>query len=133
LPIRQHRLQSRTASNMPLIYLNLVILVIVTTIVVARVAFIGSNNASKDRTGVGIHMVKRDVDYDENDTDSDEGFFFSIANFFRRRKHDDDKPDSITTFDIFRLLDEKYAMKQFYCVINEDPCDAVGMRLKGKM
>lgn len=44
----------------------------------------------------------------------------------------DAKPDFITTFDIIRLLDERYAMKQFYCVVNEDTCDSVGLRLKGR-
>nr|WMS58732.1 chemosensory protein gene 1 [Neotoxoptera formosana] len=115
--------------------LNSVILMTVTTVVVAHAAFAGtaaaSASATDDGPGSDIRLVKRDVNYDENDSESEEGFFFSITNFFGHRKHnDDDKPDFITTFDIIRLLDEKYAMKQFYCVINEDPCDAVGMRLK---
>lgn len=130
MPIRQHRL-SRTASNMSSFCLNAVILMTVTTVVLAHAAFTGSTTLN-DKPGSDIRLVKRDVDYKENDSDSEEGFFFTITNFFGRRRHDDDdKPDFITTFDIFRLLDEKYAMKQFYCVINEDPCDAVGLRLKG--
>lgn len=62
-------------------------------------------------------------------------FFYRVTHFFQHhdKKDDDDdeeKPDFITTFDILKLLDEQYAMQQFYCVINEDPCDEVGMRLK---
>jgi len=104
----------------------------ITTVVVAHAAFARST-AFDDGLSSNFHLVKRDVDYDENSVESDEGFFFSFANFFGRKKKsdDDDKPDFVTTFDIIRLLDEKYAMKQFYCVINEDPCDAVGLRLKG--
>lgn len=99
------------------------------TVVVAHVAF-AQTTASDDGPGSDIRLIKRDANYDENDSESEEGFFFSITNFFKHRKHTDDKPDFITTFDIIRLLNEKYAMKQFYCVINVDPCDAVGMRLK---
>lgn len=58
----------------------------------------------------------------------DSGFFF-IPNFWS--SSDESKPDFITTFDLFRLLNQDYAMKQFYCVINQDPCDSVGLRLKG--
>ncbi|XP_016661164.1 uncharacterized protein LOC100162203 [Acyrthosiphon pisum] len=112
--------------------LNSVILMTVTTVMVALVTFTGCT-ASDDRPGMSdIRLAKRDADHKENNADSEEGFFFSLTNFFGRSKHDedDDKPDFITTFDLIRLLDEKYAMKQFYCVINEDPCDSVGMRLK---
>lgn len=103
----------------------------VTTVMIAQVVFTGCT-ASNDRPDSDIRLVKRDVEFNENDSDSNEGFFYSLAHFFRRSKHDDnDKPDFITTFDLIRLLDEKYAMKQFYCVINEDQCDSVGLRLKG--
>lgn len=43
----------------------------------------------------------------------------------------DDKPDFVTTFDLLKLLDVNYAMKQYYCVVNQDTCDSVGLRLKG--
>lgn len=43
----------------------------------------------------------------------------------------DSKPDFITNFDVFKLMKKEYAMKEFYCVINEAPCDGVGERLKG--
>jgi len=58
----------------------------------------------------------------------DSGFFF-IPSFWS--SSDESKPEFITTFDLFRLLNQDYAMKQFYCVINQDPCDSVGLRLKG--
>ncbi|CAI6345293.1 unnamed protein product [Macrosiphum euphorbiae] len=112
--------------------LNSVILMTMTVVMVSHVAFTGCT-ASDDRPSMSdIRLAKRDIDCHENNADSDEGFFFSWANFFGSSKYDedDDKPDFITTFDLIRLLDEKYAMKQFYCVINEDPCDSVGMRLK---
>lgn len=41
------------------------------------------------------------------------------------------KPDFTTSFDIFKLMNKSYARKQFYCVINKEPCDSVGTRLKG--
>ncbi|XP_022175463.1 uncharacterized protein LOC111037285 [Myzus persicae] len=107
--------------------LNSVILMTITTVIVAHAASTGMT-AFNNRSGSDIHMAQRD--YNENKADKAEGFFFTITNFFSRRKHDDDKPDFITTFDIIRLLDEKYAMKQFYCVINKEPCDATGLRLK---
>lgn len=105
------------------------------TIIVAHATFIKSTNLD-DRTGFDIHLVKRDVNDDENSVESDEGFFYRFTHFFQHHNEkddddDDEKPDFITTFDILKLFDEKYAMQQFYCVINEDPCDAVGMRLKG--
>nr|ULF48250.1 chemosensory protein 9 [Acyrthosiphon pisum] len=110
--------------------LNSVILMTVITVVVARVAF-AESTTSNDRPGSDIRLVKKDVDYNEDDADDrEEGFFFRISHFFGFTSYDDDKPDFITTFDLIRLLDEKYAMKQFYCVINEEPCDAVGLRLK---
>lgn len=107
------------------------------TVIVSHASFIRSTNFD-DRTGIDIHLVKRDVDDvndDENSVESNEGFFYRVTHFFQHhdKKDDDDdeeKPDFITTFDILKLLDEQYAMQQFYCVINEDPCDEVGMRLK---
>lgn len=107
-------------------------------VIVAHATFIRSTSFD-DRTGIDIHLVKRDVNDvndDENSVESDEGFFYRITHFFQHHNKEDDddedeKPDFITTFDIIKLFDEKYAMQQFYCVINEDPCDAVGMRLKG--
>lgn len=80
-----------------------------------------------------MELIKRDVDYNKKATEDGNGIFFTIAQFFGHRKNTDDdkKPEFITTFDIIRLLDEQYAMKQFFCVINEDPCDEVGLRLKG--
>ncbi|XP_060850275.1 uncharacterized protein LOC132929156 [Rhopalosiphum padi] len=116
-------------------FLYSLILMTVITTMVTDAAFIGSTN-SDDRPGIDIvHLVKRDANYDDNSVESDEGFFFSFTNFFGHTKQDDDddKPEFITTFDILKLLDEKYAMKQFYCVINEDPCDAVGLRLKASI
>jgi len=107
------------------------------TVIVTHATFIRSTNFD-DRAGIDIHLVKRDADDvndDENSVESDEGFFYRFTHFFQHSKEDDDddeeKPDFITTFDILKLLDEEYAMQQFYCVINEDPCDEVGMRLKG--
>lgn len=104
----------------------------VTTVMVAQVVFTGCT-VSDDRPDSDIRLVKRDVEFNENESDSNEGFFYSLVHFFGSSKHDQDgdKPDFITTFDLIRLLDEKYAMKQFYCVINEGQCDSVGLRLKG--
>ncbi|XP_025195622.1 uncharacterized protein LOC112594822 [Melanaphis sacchari] len=121
--------------------LNSLILMTVTTVMVTNAALIESNY-SDDRLGIENHLVKRDADYDGNSVESDESFFFNFSNFFGQEKSDsenddkndvENKPDFITTFDILKLLDEKYAMKQFYCVINEDPCDAVGLRLKASI
>lgn len=110
---------------------------ILITVIVAQATSIRSTNFD-DRTGIDIHLFKRDVNDDENSVESNEGFFYRITHFFQDDNDvddddddDDEKPDFITTFDILKLLDEEYAMQQFYCVINEDPCDAVGMRLKG--
>ncbi|XP_027838478.1 allergen Tha p 1 [Aphis gossypii] len=118
--------------------LNSFILMTMITVIVTHATFTRSTKFD-DRTGIDIHLVKRDTDDvndDENSVESDEGFFYRFTHFFQDSsdKEDDDddekKPDFITTFDIFKLLDEEYAMQQFYCVINEDPCDEVGMRLK---
>lgn len=59
----------------------------------------------------------------------DVDFFFNI--FASNTNRIDDKPDFVTTFDLLKLLDVNYAMKQYYCVVNQDPCDSVGLRLKG--
>lgn len=60
----------------------------------------------------------------------DSSFFF-IPNFWS--SSDESKPDFITTFDLFRLLNQDYALKQFYCVTNQEPCDSVGLRLKASI
>lgn len=74
------------------------------------------------------HLTKRSI-FDES------SFFFKITDFFGISSNNaiDLKPEFITTLDIIRLLNEEYAMKQFYCVTNKGPCDSVGMRLKGTM
>ncbi|XP_025418965.1 uncharacterized protein LOC112689460 [Sipha flava] len=36
----------------------------------------------------------------------------------------------IKTFDLIRLMNEAYALKQFYCIVEKEPCDEVGQRIK---
>lgn len=74
------------------------------------------------------NLTKRNIEDETN-------FFFKITDFFGIRTNNDidSKPEFITTIDIVRLLNQDYAMKQFYCVTNKGPCDPVGMRLKGMM
>lgn len=57
----------------------------------------------------------------------------NLANFFGIQSSNsvESKPEFISNFDIFRLMKKEYAMKQFFCVIHEAPCDSVGKRLKG--
>lgn len=71
----------------------------------------------------GIHKTERS---------NFENGMFGILDFFGSSS-DDSKPEFITTFDLMRLSNAEYAMKQFHCLLNENPCDSVGLRLKGKI
>lgn len=86
------------------------------------------NTIDNSRDSDSTHVVKKSI----LDSGNDKSHVY-FTNFFGGHSSNsiDSKPDFISNFDVFKLMKKEYAMKQFYCVINEAPCDAVGRRLKG--
>lgn len=108
-------------------FVTMTVVALTRTAVIDNVHGHGKCSPSSCRRG----RVTRSTDSGREKRDVGGNNFFFPVFWGQSSSSEESKPDFVTTFDLFRLLNREYAMEQFYCVINRGPCDSVGLRLKG--